>query len=54
MRGLRITVSTRLALLADGCPAAEMLREYPDLQAEDLRQVLAYAAWLAREDVLAV
>jgi uncharacterized protein (DUF433 family) len=54
IRGLRITVGTILALLADGCPEAEILREYPDLQPEDLRQVLAYAAWLAREDVLAV
>ena len=54
IRGLRITVGTVLALLAEGCPEADILREYPDLEAEDLRQVLAYAAWLAREDVLAV
>ena len=54
VRGLRITVGAVLALLADGCPESEILREYPDLQPEDLRQVLACAAWLARGDVLAV
>lgn len=54
IRGLRITAGTVLALLAEGCPEAEILREYPDLEAEDLRQVLADAAWLACEDVLAV
>ena len=53
IRGLRITVGTVLALLADGCPESEILREYPDLQPEDLRQVLAYPAGLAREDVVA-
>jgi len=28
------------------------LREYPDLELDDIRQSLAYAAWLSREDVL--
>jgi uncharacterized protein (DUF433 family) len=28
-----------------------VLREYPDLQREDIQQALEYAAWLAQEQV---
>ena len=46
MRGLRITVGTVVALLAEGSSVDAVLAEYPDLDAEDVRQALAYAAWL--------
>lgn len=52
IRGLRITVSVIVDLVADGVSRKEILRDYPDLDAEDIRQALAYAAWLAREEIL--
>ena len=52
VRGLRITVGLVLSLLADGATSEEILADYPDLEAEDIRQALGYAAWLAREEVL--
>jgi uncharacterized protein (DUF433 family) len=52
IRGLRITVGLVLSLLADGTTSEEILADYPDLEADDIRQALGYAAWLAREKVL--
>lgn len=52
IRGLRITVSLVVSLVAEGVPWDEILRDYPDLEAEDIRQALAYAAWLTREEIL--
>ena len=55
IRGLRITVATVLRLLAAGRARDEILREYPYLEAEDLDEALAFAAWLAEspEEALA-
>lgn len=47
IRGLRITVSLVVNLVANGMSTAEILEEYPDLEAEDIHQALAYAAALA-------
>jgi uncharacterized protein (DUF433 family) len=49
IRGLRIPVTTILGLLAAGATREEVLKEYPDLEAEDLRACMAYAAWRTRE-----
>jgi uncharacterized protein (DUF433 family) len=51
IRGMRIPVSVIVGQLAHGASAAEVLVGYPDLDAEDVRQALAYAAWLAQEEV---
>jgi uncharacterized protein (DUF433 family) len=51
LRGLRITVSLVLNLIANGKTTPEILSEYPDLEGEDIRQALHYAAWLANEEV---
>ena len=51
IRGMRITVSLIVNLVAHGKSAAEILEEYPDLEPDDIRQALEYAAWLAREQV---
>jgi len=51
IRGMRISVSLILNLIANGKSTADILAEYPDLQAEDIQQALTYAAWLAREQV---
>jgi uncharacterized protein (DUF433 family) len=52
IRGMRITVSTIVGLVAEGETAAEIIEAYPDLEPEDVRQALAYAAWLTREEVM--
>jgi uncharacterized protein (DUF433 family) len=52
IRGLRITASLVLNLVANGMSDAEILKAYPYLEAEDIRQSLKYAAWLAEESIL--
>jgi uncharacterized protein (DUF433 family) len=44
IRGLRITVYDILAWLADGMTEAEILDDYPELEADDTRACLAFAA----------
>jgi uncharacterized protein (DUF433 family) len=51
IRGLRIPVSVIIGQIAHGAPVAEILKGYPDLEPEDIRQALEYAAWLAQEEV---
>jgi uncharacterized protein (DUF433 family) len=48
VRGLRYPVETLLELLSSGMTHDEILADYPDLERDDLRAVLAYAALLAR------
>ena len=50
IRGLRITVSLLVNLVANGMSIPEILEEYPDLEAEDVKQAMAYAAALANEE----
>jgi len=52
IRGLRITASLVLNLIANGMTEDEILKAYPYLEAEDIRQTLKYAAWLAEESIL--
>jgi uncharacterized protein (DUF433 family) len=49
VRGLRIPVATVLRLLAGGLTDAEIVAEYPDLQKEDVRECLRFAAAAAME-----
>jgi len=49
VRGLRIPVATVLRLLAGGLTKAEILHDYPDLQNEDIRECLQFAAAAAME-----
>jgi uncharacterized protein (DUF433 family) len=51
VRGMRVTVSLVVNLVANGMTADEIVAAYPYLEAEDVRQSLAYAAWLADEGV---
>ncbi|MDE2058334.1 MAG: DUF433 domain-containing protein [candidate division NC10 bacterium] len=44
IRGLRITVYDVLEYLASGMTEAEILTDFPDLTAEDIRACLAFAA----------
>ncbi len=44
IRGLRITVYDLLEYLASGMTEAEILADFPDLELEDIRAALAFAA----------
>ena len=52
LRGLRIPVSTIVALVAEGQSTHEILALYPDLDADDIREALLFAAEAVRERVL--
>lgn len=43
IRGMRIRVKDVLDMLAGGATAEEILADYPDLEAEDIRACLAYS-----------
>jgi uncharacterized protein (DUF433 family) len=49
IRGLRIPVATVVAMVADGMAEEEILAAYPDLEREDVRDALRYAAAAVRE-----
>lgn len=49
IRGLRIPVATIVGMIADGMSRKEILKAYPDLEEEDIRQALKYAAEAVRE-----
>ena len=51
VRGMRISVSLIVNLVANGMSFNEILDEYPDLELEDIRQALRYAAWAADDTV---
>jgi len=51
IRGMRIPVSVIVGQIAHGATVDEILADYPDLQPEDIRQALGYAAWLTQEEV---
>jgi uncharacterized protein (DUF433 family) len=50
IRGMRITVAHLVNLVANGINEKEILADHPDLEPEDIRQALQYAAFLAREE----
>ena len=49
IRGMRVNVGMIVGLLASGHSFEEILKAYPYLEEEDLRQALAYAAWRVEE-----
>lgn len=54
IRGLRIPVATVVGMVADGMREDEILEAFPDLQHEDIREALLYAAEAVRERELPV
>jgi len=52
IRGLRIPVATVVGMVAEGMTAAQILQDYPDLEAADVRAALECAAEAVRERVL--
>jgi uncharacterized protein (DUF433 family) len=49
IRGLRIPVATVVSMVADNIPEDEILKAYPDLESEDIREALHYAAAALQE-----
>lgn len=54
IRRLRIPVATVVGMVGEGMPEAEILDAYPDLELEDIREALRYAAVAVRERELPV
>ena len=51
VKGTRVTVRTILASLAEGATSAEILGDFPTLNDEAVRAVIAFAAASAEEDL---
>ncbi len=51
IKGTRVTLRTILASLAQGATEAQILRDFPTVEAEALRAVIAFAAASAQEDL---
>ena len=49
IRGLRIPVATVVGMISEGMTEEEILNAYPDLEPEDIREALRYAAEAVRE-----
>jgi len=50
IRGMRLTVSLILNLIASGMSTKEIIEEYPDVEEEDITQSLLYASMIAKEE----
>jgi len=51
IRGMRMAVSLVVNLVANGMSTEDILHEYPELEADDIRQALQYASALANEEI---
>ena len=49
IRGMRVTVGTIVGLVASGMSIDEIVKSYPYLEHDDVREALAYAAWRSQE-----
>ena len=54
IRGLRIPVPLILKLLASGKTIPQILKDYPELEEEDIRQALSFASWATSEKTIPV
>jgi uncharacterized protein (DUF433 family) len=54
IRGLRLTVRRVLEALSTYDSREELLADYPDLEDEDIRQALAYAAAMLADETVEV
>ncbi len=52
IRGLRIPVATVVGMVAEGVSTEDILAAYPDLEREDIREALRYAADAVRDRAL--
>ena len=54
IRGMRIPASRLVNLVAHGMTTAEIIEDYPEVEADDIKQALLYASQLMREHVYPV
>lgn len=54
IRGLRIPVATVVGMVANRMTEKEILQAYPDLEAEDIKEALLFAAQAVRERQLPI
>lgn len=52
IRGLRMPVASILSYLSSGMTIDEILKEWPELEREDIYQALGYASWAMEEKVV--
>ena len=52
IRGLRMPVASVLNYLSSGMTVDDILKEWPELEKEDIYQALGYAAWVREERVI--
>lgn len=52
IRGMRITVSVILKMLAGGKSIQDVLDAYPELEVEDVQQAIKYAAWVVSDQMV--
>lgn len=51
IRGMRITVSVILKMLAAGNTESEIIAAYPELESADIKQSMQYAAWIVSDQI---
>jgi uncharacterized protein (DUF433 family) len=54
IRGLRMPIASILSYLSSGMTTDDLLREWPELEREDISQALGYAAWAMEERVVLI
>ena len=54
IRGMRIPVAAVVEMVSEGMTDAEIIGDYPDLEPEDIREALRYAAEAVRERELPI
>ena len=54
LRGMRITVGVVLKMLAGGKSIEDVIKAYPEIEAEDVHQAMQYAAWVVSDQIPAI
>lgn len=54
IRGLRMPVYLVVGFVAAGMTTAKIIEEYPDLEPDDIRAALEYAAYLTSEESIPI
>ncbi len=52
IRGMRITVSVILKMLAAGKSVEDVVAAYPELERDDVLEAMEYAAWAASDQII--
>jgi len=52
IRGMRMPVTSILSYLSSGMTVEDILKEWPELEPEDIYQALGYASWVMEERVV--